>query len=684
MCDHHHLRSPAQVGIVDHISSLSDDFGELVESEDYADITLIVENTCFKSHKVILAARSEYFRALLYGGMKESQPGTTEVELPDTPAQAFGALLKYMYTGRMNLLEMKEENLLDILGLSHRFVFVELETAISDYLKAILRLQNVCCIYDLANMYSLTSLCNFCKDFMDRHASEILTFEPFLSLSLNSVRDLLARDSFCAAEIDIFRAVCEWAKANQGIDPTPILDVVRLPLMSMEDLLNDVRNTGLVSSDAILDAIKLQLESRDMDLKYRGFLLPEENIATTRHGAQVIRGEMKAALLDGDIQNYDLDRGFTRHPIDDNNGQGIAVKLGHPYIINTIKLLLWDKDMRSYSYYIEVSMDDKDYDRIIDHTIYLCRSWQKLHFPPRVVRYIRVVGTHNTVNRVFHLVSLEAFYTNKPFQLDQGLIVPSTNVASIKHSACVTEGVSRSRNALINGETRHYDWDSGYTCHQLGSGAIAVQLAQPYMVSSMRLLLWDCDDRSYSYFVEVSTDQQKWHRVADRSKEACKLFSVVSVLCLQVFHCVHFECPADSSTGNLLQSVSSASSSGVSGSITSGPLHSPGLNRSTSAADRASLGTPLPMFCHEEQSLQRCTGGGNGLGMMGAGAQTAGGAGAMAELLHTHHRHSSTSSHASSSSNNLELPSPRLMNMDMYARPESQQDVPEADRIDTQ
>lgn len=158
----------------------------------------------------------------------------------------------------------------------------------------------------------------------------------------------------------------------------------------------------------------------------------------------------------------------------------------------------------------------------------------------------------------------------------------------------------------------------------------------------------------------------------------------MSVLCLQVFHCVHFECPADSSTGNLLQSVSSASSSGVSSSITSGPLHSPGLNRSTSAADRASLGTPLPMFCHEEQSLQRCTGGGNGLGMMGAGAQTAGGAGAMAELLHTHHRHSSTSSHASSSSNNLELPSPRLMNMDMYARPESQQDVPEADRIDAQ
>ena len=55
---------------------------------------------------------------------------------------------------------------------------------------------------------------------------------------------------------------------------------------------------------------------------------------------------MKAALLDGDTQNYDLDRGFTRHPIDDSNGQGIVVKLAKPSIINTIRMLLWDRDMR--------------------------------------------------------------------------------------------------------------------------------------------------------------------------------------------------------------------------------------------------------------------------------------------------------------------------------------------------
>lgn len=77
---------------------------------------------------------------------------------------------------------------------------------------------------------------------------------------------------------------------------------------------------------------------------------------------------------------------------------------------------------RSYSYYIEVSIDQKDWTRVIDHTNYYCRSWQYLFFEPRVVRYIRIVGTNNTVNKVFHLVSFEIMYTNTPFILENGLV----------------------------------------------------------------------------------------------------------------------------------------------------------------------------------------------------------------------------------------------------------------------
>ena len=135
--------------------------------------------------------------------------------------------------------------------------------------------------------------------------------------------------------------------------------------------------------------------------------MPEENVAVPRHGATVLVGEVKSALLDGDSRNYDMERGFSRHPIDETaERQGIVVKLGMPCIINHIKMLLWDRDQRAYSYYIEVlschqphlvqkkldmsivqiSMDQKDWVKVVDHSRYHCRSWQFLYFSPRVAR----------------------------------------------------------------------------------------------------------------------------------------------------------------------------------------------------------------------------------------------------------------------------------------------------------
>lgn len=34
------------------------------------------------------------------------------------------------------------------------------------------------------------------------------------------------------------------------------------------------------------------------------------------------------------------------------------------------------------------------------------------------VRFIKIVGTHNTVNRMFHVVAVQAFFTKKEFTID--------------------------------------------------------------------------------------------------------------------------------------------------------------------------------------------------------------------------------------------------------------------------
>uniref|UniRef100_S4RLR5 BTB/POZ domain-containing protein 9 n=1 Tax=Petromyzon marinus TaxID=7757 RepID=S4RLR5_PETMA len=562
MCDSQGLRASGSAGELEHVGLLSAHLGVLCGRDEFSDVVFVVDGTRFPAHRVLLAARCHYFRALLYGGMKESQP-EAEVRLDDTTAEAFAVLLRYIYSGRVSLGELREECLLDLLSLAHRLGFPELENALSTYLCSVLSVSNVCTVYDVASLYSLSTLCSTCEAFADKHAAGVLQSDGFFSLSKGALLRILSRDSFAAPERDIFSAVVAWCVCghNPGEDAREAVAAVRLPLMNLSELLDRVRPSGLLSPDAILDAIKARSQGRDSELNYRGVLLAEENVATLRHGAVVTQGELKAALLDGDTTTYDLDRGFSRHPIepDTSRGGAITVRLGTPAILNHIRMLLWDRDSRSYSYYIEVSMDEQDWVRVVDHSRHFCRSWQLLYFPARVCRFLRIVGTHNTVNRVFHVVAFECMFTNRPFVLEGGLVVPQENVATIVASASVIEGVSRSRNALLNGDTRHYDWDCGYTCHQLGSGAIVVQLAQPYIIGSMRLLLWDCDDRSYSFYVEVSTEQQTWHRVADRTKQACRSWQTITFdkrpvsfirivgthnTANEVFHCVHFECPA--------------------------------------------------------------------------------------------------------------------------------------------
>lgn len=100
---------------VNHTGTLSDNLvSALFLNGEYSDVQLVVEGVSFPAHRIILASRSQYFRALLFGGMKETSQ--SEIELKAAPTVAFKILLKYIYSGRMTLVDLKEETILDILG----------------------------------------------------------------------------------------------------------------------------------------------------------------------------------------------------------------------------------------------------------------------------------------------------------------------------------------------------------------------------------------------------------------------------------------------------------------------------------------------------------------------------------------------------------------------------------------
>lgn len=77
----------------------------------------------------------------------------------------------------------QEDVILDTLGLSHQYGFIELESAIGDYLREILQIRNVCGIFDSGRLYQLQFLTKVCTTFMDGNALDVISHESFNHLS---------------------------------------------------------------------------------------------------------------------------------------------------------------------------------------------------------------------------------------------------------------------------------------------------------------------------------------------------------------------------------------------------------------------------------------------------------------------------------------------------------------------
>ena len=259
-------------GDVDHIQLLSSQLSNLLKGADNTDVIFVVENRQFEAHRIILSARCEYFRALLFGGMREAT-NSEKIELHDTSAKTFEYLLKYIYTGMMSLRQMEERDILDMLVLANRYSLLALESAITGYLKDIITIENVPDIFDVSSVFGIIDLENSCLSYMDQHAADILPTEGFARLSKKSLEQIVSRRSFCAQEIEIFIAVKRWARENSDdTDIRNLLGHVRLPLIELKDLLHDVRDSGLYCADEILNAVQIKTESSANDLPSRGYL----------------------------------------------------------------------------------------------------------------------------------------------------------------------------------------------------------------------------------------------------------------------------------------------------------------------------------------------------------------------------------------------------------------------------
>eukprot|EP00903_Cladosiphon_okamuranus_P008085 g7795.t1 len=207
----------------------------------------------FRCHRVLFASCSEYFRALLYGGMSESE--TRRVELRDVAPEGFEAIVTYVYTGRVWL---AADNVMDIFSLAHRFGMGELLRACAKVLDECMNCDDVCRVLEAVEYYQDEVLEARCWDLIKDSTPRVLKSESFLELRWPLVLALVREGELQVDEVGLFEAVQAWVSRNPAERRRYIDELARhfrLPLMSLRDLMSVVRPSKLVAADSILDAV---------------------------------------------------------------------------------------------------------------------------------------------------------------------------------------------------------------------------------------------------------------------------------------------------------------------------------------------------------------------------------------------------------------------------------------------
>jgi len=369
-------------------------------TDTYSDLTLITkEGTSYPAHRSFLAARSDYFSALLYGGLKES--GENEVALQSSD-QVVKPVLQFLYSGKIDLQGSTVDFLMDLLDVARLMCIDNLYEALEDLIVSFDSILNVINILNVAIEKEFEDLLNSAKGYLEENIDDVLMSSDHLkSLSALGLKLLISGNDLDVPEIEIFRGVMEWMNIKEitAEEKSAVLSEVRLDQMTTKQLIRDVVPSGLFTESEVLSAICSQEDVVKKETTRKVIL--NKNLCLSSLGAKVIKA-LKSDYSDVDVvingltnsNDYSLKRGYAMSRI----GERLEVELPSRQKINKIKILLHDKlssveAYKDYSYKIETSLDGVTWELIEDFSAYRCKSWQTVYFKDRRVKLIGIVGT---------------------------------------------------------------------------------------------------------------------------------------------------------------------------------------------------------------------------------------------------------------------------------------------------
>uniref|UniRef100_A0A6V7J1V5 BTB domain-containing protein n=1 Tax=Bracon brevicornis TaxID=1563983 RepID=A0A6V7J1V5_9HYME len=161
-------------------NQLGQDCHQLIQEVDqFSDITITVDTKKYHVHKVMLAARSTVFKAMLtHNEFEENR--TRIINIVDYEPEVIAGMIEFIYTDKVTNLEVLADRLI---GAAHKYELKRLRTMCEGALGQCLDTKNAANILVLAHMYEATKLLEYTINFIADNFYEVAASENYDKIS---------------------------------------------------------------------------------------------------------------------------------------------------------------------------------------------------------------------------------------------------------------------------------------------------------------------------------------------------------------------------------------------------------------------------------------------------------------------------------------------------------------------
>ncbi|KYO40429.1 kelch-like protein 6 [Alligator mississippiensis] len=159
------------------------------------DVILCVDSIEFSCHRVVLAAASNYFRAMFCNDLKEKYE--EKIIIKGVDAETMQILLDYTYTSKVLITKQNVQKVLEAASL---FQFLRMVDACASFLTEALQPENCVGILRLADAHSLDSLKMHVQNYIIQNFTQVLNYEEFLELPADVLYNTLKSDDLYVTE----------------------------------------------------------------------------------------------------------------------------------------------------------------------------------------------------------------------------------------------------------------------------------------------------------------------------------------------------------------------------------------------------------------------------------------------------------------------------------------------------